>query len=136
MELAIQRRKRSSNELNVAPLVDVVFLLLIFFLLTNSFLKKEDIPISLPESSNAQSSDDSQLEVTLKGSEIFWEGEVLTLEDLESRLLSSKKGDSGATLLIRADAASSVQDLISVIDIARSAGIEDVGVESSKGGKG
>ena len=61
------RRKKVSSLLNIAPLIDCVFLLLIFFLLTSSFIEEVGLEIELPESVSAATVEEQEIHNQSRG---------------------------------------------------------------------
>ena len=121
------RRQRSRQELNVAPLIDVVFLLLIFFMLASTFIEPNAVDISL-SGGNAQTSttvDPLVVEITPDGS-VRLNGLRLSFEQLTIEIAARIKGDPSRVVTIRAGAETPVQNLIDVMDQVRSAGTNNL----------
>jgi len=116
-------RLRSKQELNVAPLIDVVFLLLIFFMLASTFIKPEAIDLMLEGSSTAGGSAEEMLniEVVVDGT-IRLNGLRLSLPQLETELASRIQGDQTRPVTIKAAAEVPVQTLVNIMDRVRAAG--------------
>ncbi|MEW8251868.1 MAG: biopolymer transporter ExbD, partial [Candidatus Thiodiazotropha sp.] len=81
-------KRRSSHVLNLTPLIDIVFLLLVFFMLTAHFIEDQAIDIQLPEAQTSQPSaeDDTVEIVLLPNGDLLLDGEAANLESLEERL--------------------------------------------------
>ena len=121
------RRQRSRQELNVAPLIDVVFLLLIFFMLASTFIEPNAVDISL-SGGNAQTVttlDPLIVEVTTDGS-VRLNGLRLSFEQLTIEIAARINGDPSRVVTIMADAETPVQKLIQVMDQVRSAGTNNL----------
>ena len=121
------RRQRSRQELNVAPLIDVVFLLLIFFMLASTFIEPNAVDISL-SGGNAQTSttvDPLVVELTPDGL-VRLNGLRLSFEQLTIEIAARIKGDPSRVVTIRAGAETPVQNLIDVMDQVRSAGTNNL----------
>jgi len=127
-------RFRDENEENFAldltPLIDVVFLLLIFFMVSTVFVDfKRQMDISLPSSKSSTSSDAPKtikLEVTFD-KQIFLNGEKIPLKELELALLKVDSNGKNAAI-IRADKNLPYGDIIKVMGILQSAQILDISV--------
>jgi biopolymer transport protein ExbD len=120
------RRQDTTSGTPLAPLLDVVFLLLIFFVVTTSFAESH-VPLDLPEASSGKPGEESALriEIDAEGG-IVVEGESLGLEDLGLRL-----GEAHAEqrpIEIRADRTSEHGRFVTVLDLARQVGIEAIGI--------
>ena len=126
-------RFRSENEenfsLDLTPLVDVVFLLLIFFMVSTVFIDfKRQMDISLPSSKSSAPSEVLELvkvELTVDR-QIFLNGEKINLKEFESAL--SKISASKKSAIIRADKNLPYGNVIKVMGMLQSAKILDIGV--------
>ena len=126
-------RFRSENEenfsLDLTPLVDVVFLLLIFFMVSTVFIDfKRQMDISLPSSKSSAPSEvlePVRVEVTVDR-QIFLNGEKINLKEFESAL--SRISASKKSAIIRADKNLPYGNVIKVMGMLQSAKILDIGV--------
>ena len=120
-------RLRSKQELNVAPLIDVVFLLLIFFMLASTFIKPEAIGLMLEGTSTAGGSAEEMLniEVIVDGT-IRLNGLRLSMPQLETELASRIQGDQTRPVTIKAAAEVPVQTLVNIMDRVRAAGTNNL----------
>jgi len=124
-------RKKIPLSLEIAPLVDIVFLLLIFFLLT-SFVSMRSMQLDLPESSTANEATQSLLVAITQEGKIFLEGEQIDLEMLLFLLQSKLKDKKSTTVSIEADANVPLKIPVQVMDICRKAGAEGVSIATKK----
>tara|TARA_Y100000780_G_scaffold190827_1_gene178639 strand:- start:48 stop:449 length:402 start_codon:yes stop_codon:yes gene_type:complete len=120
-------RQRTKQELNVAPLIDVVFLLLIFFMLASTFIKPEAIDLMLEGSSTGGNAAEEMLniEVVMDGT-IRLNGLRLSMPQLETELASRIQGDQTRPVTIKAAAEVPVQTLVSIMDRVRAAGTNNL----------
>ena len=120
-------RPRTKQELNVAPLIDVVFLLLIFFMLASTFIKPEAIDLMLEGSSTGGNATEEMLniEVVVDGT-IRLNGLRLSMPQLETELASRIQGDQTRPVTIKAAAEVPVQTLVSIMDRVRAAGTNNL----------
>ena len=120
-------RPRTKQELNVAPLIDVVFLLLIFFMLASTFIKPEAIDLMLEGSSTGGNAAEKMLniEVVVDGT-IRLNGLRLSMPQLETELASRIQGDQTRPVTIKAAAEVPVQTLVSIMDRVRAAGTNNL----------
>ena len=125
MEFA--RRQRSRQELNVAPLIDVVFLLLIFFMLASTFIEPRAVDLMLGGGTTptVTTVDPLVVEVAPDGS-IRLNGLRLSLEQLTVEITARIKGDLTRVVTIKPDAEIPVQMLIQIMDQVRSAGTNNL----------
>ncbi len=120
------RRQETTSGAPLAPLLDVVFLLLIFFVVTTSFAESH-LPLDLPEASSGRPGEESALriEIDAEGG-IVLEGEPTTLEALGLRLEEAHA--EKRPVEIRADRTSEHGRFVAVLDLARRIGIEAIGI--------
>jgi len=119
---------RSKLGINIAPLIDVVFLLLVFFMLTTSFLEQESIILNLPEKTSAAATDADEplvIEIADNGA-LFLDGEPIDMDDLTAALRGQLPHVPGNAVWIRAAREVPVQRTIEVMDRIRAAGSENI----------
>lgn len=119
--------------LDIAPLIDIVFQLLIFFLLTWNFMAQSQagIKVNLPKAVTSEAIAEESLIVSVTGENlIYLNDEVVTIKELALKLesASSKK----RTLLIKADRKASLGRVVEVWDICRNAGISQVNIATTQ----
>jgi biopolymer transport protein ExbD len=117
------RRARTEVEINVTPLIDVVFLLLIFFMVSTTFTKDTRIAIKLPEASGEQAQiTEKQIEITVTRSGEFAVNEVKLINNkidtLKSAIEKVSEGNSSIPLIITADSATPHQSVVTAMDAA------------------
>lgn len=121
---------RKRRTVSLTPLIDVVFLLLIFFMLTSSFLQTQALSIFTPSPSEQEQlpEDISVVEVWLEGDGgLAVDGEAVTLAELKPAIAAAIDGREDMTVSILAEPGARTQALISAIEAARDAGAADVG---------
>ncbi len=122
----------SVDNINISPLIDVLFILLIFFIVTMVFSNRNALEIESPSASNATSAKDDAIFVSIdsKGG-YYYDSQGISLEEFEKKcidLLKTKK----PVIMLQADAKASVQSLVSIIDMSKGLGIEEVYVVADK----
>ncbi|MGN7610749.1 ExbD/TolR family protein [Magnetococcales bacterium HHB-1] len=123
--------------LTITPLVDLVFLLLVFFLLTSHFVEEKQIDIRLPQAeSSSEIEQDDPLTLTIdKKGHVFLKTQVFSTED-KPRFIKSLQEELNKReekqVMIRADQKGSVEKLVWVIDAARKAGALGVDLTTEK----
>jgi biopolymer transport protein ExbD len=106
-----------------ASLTDIVFLLLIFFLLSSSFVIQPGIKVQLPRAETGEPQTERQIVLTItEGGEVFFNNEQVSLADLGGRLLTVLERDPDNVVIIQADRTVSLQNTIEIIDIAKAVG--------------
>jgi biopolymer transport protein ExbD len=123
-------KRRSSMVLNMTPLIDIVFLLLVFFMLTAHFIEDEAIAIDLPEAQNsAASEEDGYVEITMTPDGILLvDGRTTPLETLEETLRGALHAPKKRFVRLKGDHAAQFGLGVKVIDAARAAGAESLDI--------
>ncbi|MBU0693683.1 MAG: biopolymer transporter ExbD [Candidatus Omnitrophica bacterium] len=116
------------RQIDIAPLIDCLFLLLIFFMLTSSFIATTGINVKLPEASAKDEMGLEALTVVISSEDIIYlEGKPLIPDEVES-ILKKKKYSS---LSIKADRDASLGAVVQVWDSGKRAGIENIGIAAT-----
>ena len=125
MEFA--KYQRLKQELSVAPLIDVVFLLLIFFMLTSTFIEPEAVDLMLEggQSATVTPTEPLEVQVTTEGT-IRLNGLRLSLGQLTTEISARIKGDQERAVTIKADAEVQVQVLVQIMDQVQLAGANNL----------
>lgn len=122
--LRFERRRRAPLGINIVPLVDVVFLLLVFFMLASSFMREEAIELRPPAGAPADE-DGIAVSVSPDGG-VTLGGKPLDLDRLEEELRKEIAGDPDRAVAIRAAREVPVQRFLEVLDRVRTAGSRNV----------
>ncbi|PMR67571.1 ExbD/TolR family protein [Halomonas heilongjiangensis] len=122
-----------ASEVNLTPMLDVVFIMLIFFIVTTSFIKESGVEIERPESSAATPQPDAQVMVALTPEGAVWvDGEAVDAHRVGGRV--AELVSEGGGVVIQADRDATTGLLIEVMDRIRQAGVEDMAVAATRGG--
>lgn len=121
--MLLQTENKLLTNFSVSSLTDIVMLLLIFFLLSSSFVTQPGIKVQLPKAETGEAPSDRNISISLteKG-QLFLNTEKVTLETLGARLSVALKGDRERVVVIKADKNVTLQNTVQVIDIAKAAG--------------
>jgi len=111
--------------INIAPLVDVVFLLVIFFAVSTTFLETAGLKLELPSSSSTAQREPRELTVLLEADgALSFEGEAVDREQLGARLVRALEDSERKLVVLRADRTSRHGDVVALMDLIRDAGAE------------
>lgn len=121
--MKFKRQKAAAVDVNLTPLIDMVFLLLIFFMVSTTFTKESRLGLELPESSAAAADNESrQIEIVISANGNFRvnDRELVNnqLDTLKRALQESAGGDSSLPLIITADATTEHQLVVRAMDAA------------------
>jgi biopolymer transport protein ExbD len=121
-------------QIDITPLIDVVFLLLIFLMVSSTFIEQPGIKLSLPSSETASGErvEDLTLTITDKG-QLFLNNRPLEREALAAELKRVVEETPEKTLILKADRLVSHGDVITVMDLARKSGVERIVVATRPG---
>jgi biopolymer transport protein ExbD len=115
--------------ISIAPLIDIVFLLLIFFMVTSHFDIASGVQISLPEVAQRLMNEEKNTRVTLvvdKSSETYLEGQKIDMNDLQDKLSRFVQEREILHLVLQADKDVSHGKVVEIMDIAKSAGVQSI----------
>ena len=131
------RTETDRLEVNITPLIDVVFLLLIFFMVTTTFNQQAELRVDLPEASTEeQSLDVIPIEITIdQNGKYFVNGKSLsgTEADVLMRSIQNVVSNSEEqSVIIRADATTPHQAVVTAMDVINKIGITKLSIATSK----
>ncbi|MBU1340174.1 MAG: biopolymer transporter ExbD [Proteobacteria bacterium] len=131
---AARRANSKALELNIAPLIDMVFILLIFFLVTTSFVKETGVDISRPTASTAVSKAAATLLIGVtKDNTIHIDRQSVDIRAVRANVERALAENPDSTVVIVADKQSLTGLVISVMDACRLAGAEKVSIAANQG---
>lgn len=132
----MRRMKRTSSEedaIDISPLIDVVFILLIFFMVSTTFVKDAQLELQRPSAQSAEAADTKSVRISIDRTGALYLGEeAIRLWMLQSRVREQLRSTSQSTVLVIADRSTPTELLIDVIDQCRMGGAKDVGVITDK----
>jgi len=114
--MAIETRNKINTSFSMASMSDLVFLLLIFFMLTSTLVAPNAIKLLLPNSNSKTMAKQSLSVYINKSRNFFIEDKPVAPTQLEARLYSIIRPEALATIVLRADKSVPVQDIVTVID--------------------
>ena len=133
----LQPGEQDEPEVNLTPLIDVVFLLLIFFMVSTTFEQQSRIQIELPEATAAPTeTEDDSLEIVIdaQGRYFIGERQVVNseLKTLKAAISKAVNGREPLTVIIRADASTPHQAVITALDATSQLGLTQISLATSK----
>ncbi|MFA6217217.1 MAG: biopolymer transporter ExbD [Candidatus Omnitrophota bacterium] len=120
------------KQIDIAPLIDIIFLLLIFFMLTSSFIMQPGITIKLPKAVTSQTLGRGNLVITLTPEGKIYSNaeEIKPSEGLKSLLAGAAQ--ENASVLIKADKRASLGKVVEIWDMAREHGIAVINIATDQ----
>lgn len=133
MDLRPGYKKDEGVEVNLTPLIDVVFLLLIFFMVSTTFDKNAKLKVQLPQAEaqiQQKAAETIVLSIDAKGKYYVNDRQLVNeqLETLKRALEKSAKGRTDVTLLLRADGRAAHQSVVRAMDVAAQLGLTKLSI--------
>ncbi|HIB38479.1 biopolymer transporter ExbD [Mesonia sp.] len=115
----LRGRNKVSPEFNMSSMTDIVFLLLVFFMLTSPAVTPEALDLLLPKA-KGKTSNQQNVSVSInKDLEVFINSEQINKNQLEIELQKRLRGEEDPTIILRAEQSVPIQDAVNVMDIAK-----------------
>ena len=132
--MGMLRRRREEPEVSMSPLIDCVFLLLIFFLVATMFKEDDkDISIDLPDSASAlkMKPDDDLIVIGIDAEqELYLEGQPTTLTAMLGALQEQSLTDPGRRVRLDVDRVTPFERVVEVLDALQFRGLSNVGIRT------
>lgn len=123
--MEFERTKQIKMHFDIAPLIDIVFLLLIFFMLTANFIMQPGIKITLPIAKTAKPQEEQKVIVFIsEDNKIFLNDKKINIEELKQALEEKLEASQKKTVILKADEKINLGLAVKVMDIARQASAE------------
>jgi len=132
-ELNIPKIQIKKPEINMSSLVDVVFLLLIFFMVTTVFPENSGVIIEKPASEQPSAMNKESIKVKINaGGDLFFQDKPLDIDDLKRVLKTAVENNETQTVVIHADKETKTEILVAVIDAAKASGAKQLGLATDE----
>lgn len=124
-------QEEESEEINLTPMLDVVFIMLIFFIVTATFIKEAGIQVNRPDTITADSQEDAAILIAISPNDEIWidkqERDPRDIRGVIERLhLENPKG----SIVIQADEESTNEVLVQILEAAKAVGVTNVAIAS------
>lgn len=132
--MKLRDRKKADYMVDITPLVDVVFLMLIFFMVSTSFKMDSTLKLELPTSqTKAQETDQQEVVISVDSSgQLYVQDEPVKDADLRRRILNISRGDPNMRVVLRADADARHRRVVYVLDTIKGLGMGKVGIATTQ----
>ncbi|KPV95709.1 Biopolymer transport protein ExbD [Pseudoalteromonas sp. P1-9] len=126
-------QEEENEEINMTPMLDVVFIMLIFFIVTATFVKEAGIDVNRPEAATAVQKERANILVAItdKG-EIWINKRQVDVRAVQANIERLHAENPQGSVVIQADKKATTDTLIKVMDAARSAGVFDVSIAAQE----
>jgi len=122
----LANRPRRRPGIGLTPLIDVVFILLVFFMLASSFLDWRTITLAPPTGASAEATMEGAYLVEIRADDVRLAGQVVPLEAMAAELARRVAEDDSARVLLKPDAGVALQRAIAVLETLTANGIENI----------
>ena len=127
------RKKETSSGVDISPLIDMVFILLIFFMVSTTFVKDMKLDIERPGAASAERASTKAIRIHLdRAGSTYLEGQPIKTYMIQSRIRDLLKGGGYGQVLVVTDRLVPAEKLVEVVDQCRLGGATDVGVATEK----
>lgn len=123
----------AEGEIDITPMLDVVFIMLIFFIVTASFVKESGIEVNRPDASTAQSKPRANILIAINDMGEIWINKRRVDESqVRANIERMHAENPQGTVVIQADEEAKTRQLVAVMDAARAAGVYDVSLATEE----
>lgn len=128
------RRKHHSDdeaEINITPMLDIVFIMLIFFIVTTSFVKEKGLEVSRPSNAPPKITEQKKGPIVVKidaNGNIEIKGRMIERKAVQANLEREKAEKPDSTLIVAAHPDAETDALVTILDAAKAVGVESVNV--------
>ena len=126
--------EEEENQIDLTPMLDVVFIMLIFFIVTSTFVKESGVDVSRPNADTAVVTESNSIQIGITSSnQIFMDKRQIDKRAVRANVERGLAENAGAAVIIVADADSKTETLIEVMDQSRLARATNVSVAADEG---
>jgi biopolymer transport protein ExbD len=126
-----RRTTIEKGQLDLAPMIDVVFNLLIFFMLSSNFIFQPGIKVSLPKAITSEVLSGENIVINVTGQDLlFLNDQPITINQLVTEL--KKAASENKTLLLKADTSASLGRVVEIWDLCRDLGIAQINIATNQ----
>jgi len=122
--MKLGRKKTRKVQINITSLIDVLFLLLIFFMVSSTFVEKPGMDLELPESESSTLKEVKDMVLQIQPDDkMFLNGKDVTMSNIRTYLEEEYRNNPDAALILKADKAVTHGKVVSIMDLAKQLGI-------------
>jgi len=125
-------KEEEDNELNLTPMLDVVFILLIFFIVTTSFVKETGIDVNRPSATTAEKKSQGNILIAINANGDIWiDNREIDIRAVRANIQVLKASYPQSSVIIQSDQDASTGKLVRVMDQVRLAGVQNISIAAS-----
>jgi biopolymer transport protein ExbD len=131
--MKFRRKKAAVQDIDISPLIDMVFILLIFFMVSSTFVKDMQLDLDRPGASTATKASSKVIRVYIdKYGDTYLDGQPIKVWAIQSKMRDLLRVSTEKSVLVVTDEGVTANKLVEVVDQCRLAGAKDVGVATEK----
>lgn len=135
MRRRLAHKLEEEQAIDLTPMLDVVFIMLIFFIVTASFVKETGADINRPESSSAETREDASILVAINAQgEIWIDQRRIDVRATRANIQRLRAEKPGGSLVIQADKRATADTIMQVMDAAKQAGVVNIALAAQESG--
>lgn len=129
-----QKKSKEETEINLTPMLDVVFIMLIFFIVTTSFVKETGIEVNRPSAKSAKSKSKANILIAIRNNNEIWiDKRMVDIRSVRANIERLKaENNTEGSVVIQSDSESKTGVLVKVMDQVRLAGIFNISISTLK----
>ena len=127
----ISQAVEEAEEPNITPMLDVVFILLIFFIVTANFIKDPGLEINRPDSETAEITENAAILIAIgPAGEIYMDGRRIDVRQVKANVIRLMAENHQGAVVMQAAKKATAEKIIAVMDEVREAGVIDISIAS------
>ncbi len=133
--MAVRRHTRNNDdtELDMTPMLDIVFIMLIFFIVTTSFVKESGITVNTPKAQTASKQEKANVFVAINADgEVWIDKRPVDIRSVRTVVARLHAENPEGAVVIQSDEEAATRTLVAVMDQIRLAGIEKIAIAANK----
>ena len=133
--MRFKNRKNDQDDLTIdlTPLLDVSFIILIFFILTTTFIEEKRLTIEKPKSNSVQTGQNTEIKIAIdKNNSLYFKNKLIDPGSLREKLKNELQNTPMSSLVIEADKTSELSIFVLVVDTAKSLDIQDITISTDR----
>jgi len=131
--MRFRKKKEGEASVDMSPLIDMVFILLIFFMVSSTFVKDMKLDLDRPGASSAKKASSKVIRVYIDNqTDTYIDGQPVKVWAIQGKLRDMLRASTESSVLVITDETIAVEKLIEVVDQCRMSGARDVAVSTKK----
>lgn len=133
MRLGRRSHRQEEAQVDLTPMLDIVFIMLIFFIVTSTFVRESGIEVDKPQATNIVSQKDVGIFIAVTAdNDVYIDKKMVDIERVQAALEAMLLDKPESSLVIQADERAFSGTVIQVMDAAKGAGIEKIAIAAEK----